>query len=64
MTLTIDNKTGKAISETIEGVTLPFDFSFKNINDFVHSTETHFEELQALCLGMACEIERLEKLVK
>jgi len=64
MTLTIDSETGIPVTETIEGVTLPVDFSFKNVNDFVHSVDVHFEELQALCLGMACEIERLQKLIK
>lgn len=62
MTLTIDNSTGLVMTETIEGVTLPVDYSFKNINDFVHAEETHFEDLQALCLGMACEIEKLKKI--
>jgi hypothetical protein len=63
MTLTI-NENGIALSETIDGVTMPVDYSFNNVNDFVHATDTHFEELQCLCLGMSNEIERLSKLLK
>lgn len=63
MPLTLDTD-GNALTETIEGVTLPVDYSFKVINDFVHGNETHFEELQYLCLGMSNEIERLNKIIK
>ena len=60
MSLTI-NESGKAITETQEGVTVPVDYSFECVNDFVHSHETQYEELQCLALGMANYIERLEK---
>lgn len=62
MTVTLDNN-GKALTETIEDVTMPIDYSFSVVNDFVHSHDTHFEELQYLCLGMANEIERLNKII-
>lgn len=53
-------ESGDALTETREGVTMPADYSFSNVNDFVHSVDTHYEDLQALCLGMACEIEKLQ----
>ena len=58
MALTI-NENGKAITETIDGVQMPTDYSFETVNDFVHNAEVHFEELQSLCLGMADRIDRL-----
>ena len=45
-------ETGKALTETQEGVTLPADYSFATVNDYVHGVERYFEELQWLCLGM------------
>ena len=59
MSLTIDEN-GKALTETVEGCTMPADYSFACVNDFVHAHGTNFEELQALCLGMANEIELLK----
>lgn len=58
--LTIDAETGKASTETREGVTMPADYTFECVNDFVHGVHTQFEDLQALCLGMANHIEKLE----
>lgn len=60
MSYTLDEN-GKALTETREGVTMPIDYSFENVNDFVHGREVHFEDLQALCLGMASENDRLKK---
>ena len=57
-------ETGEALTETQDGCTMPADYSFANVNDFVHSMETQYEDLQALCLGMACHIEKLEKGLK
>ena len=37
----------------------PKTYSFDDVNDFVHSTNTEFEELQCACLGMATEISKL-----
>jgi hypothetical protein len=48
-------ETGKALTETREGVTMPADYSFAAVNDFVHSVDVIFEELQWLCLGMAAQ---------
>ncbi len=58
MTLTLTQE-GFVLTETQDGVTLPADYSFACVNDFVHGIDTGFEEMQALCLGMACEIEKL-----
>jgi hypothetical protein len=55
------NENGFVLTETIEGITMPENYSFECINDFVHRHDTHFEDLQSLCLAMACEIERLKK---
>ena len=60
MSLTL-NENGTALTETIEGVTMPVDYSFSTVNDFVHSIETQYEDLEALCLGMASHIEKLNK---
>lgn len=61
--LTIDQN-GKALTETLEGITMPADYSFECINEYVHGLDVQYEWLQALCLGMSVEIERLNKLVK
>lgn len=55
---TYDNN-GKAMIETCEGIEMPADYSFATVNDYVHTPGRQYEELEALCLGMACEIERL-----
>jgi hypothetical protein len=60
MSLTLDEN-GTALTETIDGVTMPADYSFANVNDFVHSIETQYEDLESLCLGMANHIETLNK---
>ena len=59
--LTICATTGTVLTETIEGVTMPADYSFAAVNDFVHGTEVIFEELQWLCLGMADHIDKLRR---
>ena len=57
-TLTV-TEDGKALTETQDGITMPADYSFATVNHYVHGTDVHFEELQALCLGMATHIEKL-----
>lgn len=63
MSYTLD-ETGKALTETEDGVTLPVDYSFDAVNDFVHSVETTYEQLEWLCLGMATHIAKLEDELK
>lgn len=53
------NEEGKALTEMQDGVTMPVDYSFATVNDFVHGRGTQFEDMQGLCLGMASEIERI-----
>ena len=64
MSLTICQDTGRALFETIDGVNVPVDYSFAAINDFVHCQDATYEELQYCCLGMATEIEKLNKQLK
>ena len=63
MSLTV-TETGQVLTETHEGITMPADYSFATVNDYVHGTERFFEELQWLALGMATEIEKLRKRVE
>jgi hypothetical protein len=37
-TLTICATTGAVLTETLEGVTMPADYSFASVNDYVHGT--------------------------
>lgn len=50
---------GTVLTETQEGVTMPVDYGFAAVNDYVHGVDRYFEELQWLALGMATEIEKL-----
>lgn len=61
-TYTLDQH-GKATHETRDGITMPLDYSFASINDFVHNPDVHFETLQALALGMAVQIDKLTQLL-
>jgi hypothetical protein len=54
-------ETGLVLTETQDGVTMPADYSFAAVNDYVHGVDRYFEELQWLALGMATEIEKLRK---
>ena len=59
-TLTV-TEDGKPLTETQYGITMPADYSFATVNDYVHGFGTNFEDLQALCLGMATHINALER---
>lgn len=63
MRLTID-QSGKALAETVDGITLPFDCSFEKVNGWIHGSDVHFEEVKALCLGMAAENDRLREKIE
>lgn len=54
-------ETGLVLTETQESVTMPADYGFASVNDYVHGVDRYFEELQWLALGMASEIEKLRK---
>lgn len=58
MSYTLDEN-GTALTETKDDVTMPVDCSFEKVNDWIHGIDVQFEELQALCLGMASENDRL-----
>jgi hypothetical protein len=60
MSLTICGESGKALTETVDDVTFPADYSFETVNDYVHGMDASFEDLQSLCLGMATHIEKLQ----
>jgi hypothetical protein len=57
-TLTV-TEDGKPLTETQDGITMPADYSFATVNDYVHGMDADFEDLQALCLGMSTHIEKL-----
>lgn len=61
-THTID-QTGAVMTVELEGMSMPADYSFDCVNDYVHSYDRNYEELQWLALGMANEIEKLRKAV-
>ena len=59
-TVTLD-EAGNPLTETQEGITMPANYSFKTVNDFVHSRDVQYEDLECLCLGMANHIDDLNK---
>ncbi len=55
------NEAGTVMTETRFGITMPADYSFASVNDYVHGIDVSFEDLVALCLGMACHIDTLRQ---
>lgn len=60
MSFTI-TETGKVLTETEQGITMPADYSFDTVNSFVHGIDVHFEDLVNLCLGMATHIDKMKR---
>lgn len=60
MTYTID-QSGLVLTETVDGITLPADYGFASVNDYVHSPDVTYENLEALCLGMAAYVDKLRQ---
>jgi len=60
MNLTL-NESGKALTIHFEGITLPSDYDFATVRDFVYSHEVSIDELQVLCLGMSEYIGHLQQ---
>ena len=58
LTITQD---GKVLTEMLDGVTMPADYRFATVNDYVHSIDRTYEDLECLCLGMACHVDKLTK---
>lgn len=63
MSYTLDEN-GTALTETQDGVTMPVDCSFEMVNDWIHGVDVQYEEIEALCLGMAAENDRLRAKLK
>lgn len=53
---------GQKLAETCEGVTLPTDTTFDKVNGWIHGLDVSFEEVQALCLGMAVELDKIKSM--
>lgn len=53
-------ESGEVLTETQEGITMPADYSFATVNDYIHGPDVTYENLEALCLGMAAHIETIE----
>ena len=60
MTYTID-QSGLVLTETVDGITLPADYGFSSVNDYVQRPDVTYEHLEALCLGMANYIDKLRQ---
>ena len=54
-------ETGKVLTETEQGISVPADYSFATVNSFVHGIDVHFEDLVNLCLGMAAHIDKMNR---
>ena len=54
-------ESGNVLTETQEGITMPADYSFAAVNDYIHGPDVTYETLEALCLGMAVYIEKLRR---
>lgn len=52
---------GMPILEQCEGVTMPANYSFSCINNYVHCESPEYEDLQNLALSMSSHIEALRK---
>ena len=62
-TATID-QSGKVLSVECDGVSSPAGYDFKSVNDWVHSMDRHYEELQWHALGAANAYDALMAEVK
>ena len=47
--------------EDESGAKFPLNCTFDGVNNFVFSTDVMFEDLQALCLGLASKLEAAEQ---
>ncbi len=59
--VTTFDESGRAMSVTQCGYTYPARMTFECVNDFVHNTDTTFEDLESLCLGMASLFDKLHE---
>lgn len=42
-------ETGNVLTETQKGITMPADYSFAAVNDYIHGPDVTYENLEALC---------------
>lgn len=61
MSTLIVNEKGAPILEQQDGITMPANYSFECINNFVHCESPQYEDLENLALGMSLHIEALKK---
>jgi len=61
LTLTQD---GLILTETRDDVTMPYDYSFATVNDYIHNISRQYEELECLCLGMANHVDKQSEIIK
>jgi len=61
MSTLIMNEKGTPILEKQDGVTMPANYSFECINNYVHCESPVYEDLQNLALGMSSHIEYQDK---
>lgn len=54
------SESGEPLTVEQDDIVMPADYSFACVNDFVHRPGTTYEELEALCLGMASYIDRMQ----
>lgn len=50
--------------EDESGAKFPLNYTFDGVNNFVFSTDVMFEDLQALCLGLASKLEAAQQCVE
>lgn len=60
MSYTLTEK-GRVLTETQQDITMPADYGFSTINDYVNGQEVSFETLQALCLAMSEYIDKIKR---
>tara|TARA_R110000851_G_scaffold98055_1_gene212469 strand:- start:221 stop:475 length:255 start_codon:yes stop_codon:yes gene_type:complete len=58
------NENGDMLAEETDGINLPSETTFEKVNGWIHGADVHFEEVQALCLGMATELDTLREKLK
>lgn len=52
-------ESGEVMTVTQEGITMPADYSFAKVNDFINGVDVTYEDLECLCLGMADAHDKL-----
>jgi len=61
---TVTIQDGKMTSKECCGASIPASFSFKDVNEWVHSPERTYEDLESMCLAQADAFDRLRNFIK